>query len=133
MTHLLPFGTPRPMHGELRERVAGLGAHAGQVRVLNELPQLMEEREFVEGRAARVTYEAELVRCAGLRIALPDILAHLKTEGSLISLPAAAMFDDGHPRVVLRIRRSGVVLPVEAARHPWLEDSSVRSRAGGLS
>lgn len=144
MKSTLPFGTPWPMHGELRERaaqereafrswVADLDAPAGQVRVLNELLELMDEREFVEGRAACVTYEAELARRTGLGDSLQDALTDLKGAGLLTSHRAAEVFQDNRPGVVLRIRRPGVVLTVEAAGPLWIKDSWVRKRAGGLS
>lgn len=141
---LLPFGTPWPMRGALRERatqerevfrswVAELDAPAGQVRVLSELLELMDEREFVEGRAACVTYEAELARRTGLGDSLEGVLGDLKDAGILTSHRAAEVFEDGRPGVVLRIRRPGVVLTIEAAGPLWLKDSWVRNRAGGLS
>lgn len=141
---ILPFGTPWPMHGELRERasrereafrswVAELDVPAGQVRVLSELLELMDEREFVEDRAACVTYEAELARRTGLGDGLQDILADLKNADLLTSHRAAEVFSDGRPGVVLRIRRPGVVLTVEAAGPFWLKDSWARNRDGGLS
>jgi hypothetical protein len=102
------------------------------VRVLNELLELMDEREFVEGRAACFTYEAELARRTGLGDALQDALADLKGAGLLTSHRAAEVFKDARPGVVLRIRRPGVVLTVEAAGPLWLKDSWVRNRAGGL-
>lgn len=144
VTDLLPFGTPWPMHGELRERasqereafrswVAELAVPAAQQRVLNELLEMMDEREFVEGRAACVTYEAELARRSGLGNALQDVVTDLKNKNLLTSHRAADAFDDDRPGVVLRIRRPGVVLTVEAAGHLWLKDSWVRKRDGGLS
>lgn len=140
---LLPFGTPWPMDGALSERaiqerevfrswVAELDVPAGQVRVLSELLELMDEREFVEGRAACVTYEAELARRTGLGDSLGGVLADLKDAGILTSHRAAEVFEDGRLGVVLRIRRPGVVLTVEAAGSLWLKDSWFRDRAGGL-
>lgn len=125
---LLPFGTHWPMDARLRERasqerevfrswVAGLEIPGSQGQVLAELLALMDEREFVEGRAACVTYEAELARRTGLEDALQSVL----------------VFQDNPLGVVLRIRRPGVVLTVEAAGLLWLKDSWVRERAGGLS
>lgn len=141
---LLPFGTPWQMDGALRERaiqerkvfrswVAELDAPTGQVRVLNELLELMDEREFVEGRAACVTYEAELARRTGLGDSLEAVLKDLTGAGLLTSHRAAEVFKDNRPGLVLRIRRPGVLLTVEAAGPLWLKDSWVRKRAGGLS
>ncbi len=134
------------MHGALRERasqereafrswVAELDAPApaGQVRVLNELLELMDEREFVEGRAACVTNEDELARRTGMGDALQDALADLKGAGLLTSHRAAEVFKDGRPGVVVRIRRPGVVLTVEAAGPLWLKDSWVRNQGGDFS
>ncbi|MBT2538838.1 hypothetical protein [Arthrobacter sp. ISL-69] len=144
MPTLLPFGTEWPMHGQLRERavqergifrswVAGLDVSDQQERVLNKLLELMDEREFVEGRAACVTYEAELARRTGLGHSLGGVLADLKDAFVLTSHRAAEVFEDARPGVVLRIRRPGVVLTVEAAGPLRLKDSLVRNRAGGLS
>jgi hypothetical protein len=136
---ILPFGTPWPMHGELRERASQEreAFHSWvaerQVRVLNELLGLMDEREFVSGRAACVTYEADFALRTGLRNTLPVVLADLKNADLLTSHRAAEVFNDGRPCVVLRIRRPGVVLTVEAAGHLWLKDSWVYNRNGGLS
>jgi hypothetical protein len=132
---LLPFGTPWPMDGALRERaiqerevfrswVAELDAPAGQVRILTELLDLIDEREFVEGRAACVTYEAELARRTGLGDTLEDVLNDLAGAGLLTSRRAAEVFEDGRP---------GVVLTVEAAGPLWLKDSWVRNRGEELS
>jgi|GEM_PF-3193463 hypothetical protein len=140
---LLPFGTPWQMDGALRERairereifrswVAELDVPAGQVRVLSELLELMDEREFVEGRAACVTYEAELARRTGLGDSLEGVLKDLKDAGILTSHRAAEVFKDGRPGVVLRIRRPGVVLTVEAAGPLWLKDSWFRNRGEGF-
>ncbi|WP_284986830.1 hypothetical protein [Arthrobacter sp. fls2-241-R2A-172] len=137
MSTLLPFGTEWPMHGELRERalqergtfrswVAGLDVPDRQTLVLNELLELMDEREFVEGRAACVTYEAELARRTGLGESLQDVLAELKKAGLLTSHRAAEVFPDGRPGVVLRIRRPDIVLTVESAGSLWIQDSWVR-------
>lgn len=74
---MLPFGTPWPMHGELRERaaqereafrswVAALDAPAGQVRVLNELLELMDNRPGVV-----------------LRIRRPGVVLTVETAGPL--------------------------------------------------
>lgn len=141
---LLPFGTPWQMNGALRERaiqerevfrswVAGLDAPAGQVRVLNELLELMDEREFIEGRAACVTYESELARRTGLGDSLEAVLKDLTGAGLLSSHRAAEVFEDGRPGVVLRIRRPGVLLTVEAAGPLWLKDSWFRNQGEGLS
>ena len=127
------------MHGELREStvqerqafrswVAELDAPIGHVRVLSELLELTDERDFVEGRAACVTYEAELARSS-----LPDILTDLKNSALLNAQCAAEVFKDNRPGVVLRIGRPGIVLTVEAAGPLWLNDSWVRDRNGGLS
>lgn len=67
---LLPFGTHWPMDARLREGasqerevfrswLAGREIPGSQGQVLVELLALIDEREFVEGRAACVTYEAE--------------------------------------------------------------------------
>lgn len=141
---LLPFGTPWSLYGALRERasperevfdswVVELAAPARQVRVLAELLELMDERDFVEGRAVCVTYEAELACRTGLGDALQDALADLKGAGLLTSHRAADVFKDGRPGVVLRIRRPGVVLTVEAVGPLRLKYSWVRNRVGGLS
>lgn len=141
---LLPFGTHWPMDARLRERasqerevfrcwVAGLEIPESQGQVLVELLELMDEREFVEGRAACVTYEAELARRTRLGDALPSVLKDLKRTDLLTCHQAAEVFQDNRPGVVLRIRRPGVVLTVEAAGLLWLKDSWVRQRAGGLS
>lgn len=132
------------MNGSLRERakherevfrswVAGLEVPQSQEQVLAELLELMDEREFVEGRAACVTYEAELARRTGLGDALEGVLKELTDAGLLTSHRAAEVFEDGRPGVVLRIRRPGVVLTVEAAGPLWLTDSWLRQRAGNLS
>ena len=144
MKSRLPFGTPWPVHGELREStvqerqafrswVAELDAPLGHVRVLSELLELTDERDFVEGRAACLTYEAELARRTGLGASLPDILTDLKNSDSLTAHRATEVFKDNRPGVVLRIRRPGAVLTVEAAGPLWLNDSWVRDRNGGLS
>lgn len=145
MTSLLPFGTEWPMHGELRERalqereafrswVAGLDVPDSQTLVLNELLELMDEREFVEGRAACVTYEAELARRTGLGETLHGVLAESKNAELLTSHQAADAFPNGRPGVVLRIRRPDIVLTVEAAGSLWIHDSwASRGRSRGRS
>ncbi len=138
MSSLLPFGTDWPMHGSLRERataeyevfqawVAGLDLFDMQSRVLSELLEMMEPREFVEGRAACVTYEAELARRTGLGDSLGDVLRELKSVDLLTSHPAAAVFGDNRPGVVLRVRKPDVVLTVEAAGSLWIKDSWLRT------
>ncbi len=138
MSSLLPFGTDWSMHGNLRDRAAaeyevfqawvdGLDLSKAQVRVLSELLEMMEPREFVEGRAACVTYEAELARRTGLGDSLGDVLDELKSAGLLTSHPAAAVFGDNRPGVVLRVRKPGVVLTVEAAGPLWVSDSWLRT------
>lgn len=139
---LLPFGTHWPMDARLRERasqereifrcwVAGLEIPESQGQVLVELLESMDEREFVEGRAACVTYEVELARRTGLGDALQNVLKDLKRGDLLTCNQAAEVFQDNRPGVVLRIRRPGVVLTVEAAGLLWLKDSWVRKCAGG--
>lgn len=141
---LLPFGTRWPMEARLRERasqerevfrswVARLEIAENQGQVLAELLELMDEREFVEGRAACVTYEAELARRTGLGGSLPDILTGLKNSGLLTAHRAAEVFKDNRPGAVLRIRRPGVALTVEAAGPLWLNDSWGRDRNWGLA
>lgn len=141
----LPFGTQWPMNASLptrrnhRERevlrswVAGLKIPDRQGQVLAELLELMDEREFVEGRAACVSYETELARRTGLRDSLQDVLKDLKDAGLLTSHFAGQVFEDGRPGVVLRIRPPGVVLSVEAAGPLWHKDSWVHQKAGGQS
>jgi len=135
----LPFGTPWPMDGAQHERaiqerevfrswVAELDAPVGQVRILTEL--LIDEREFVEGRAACMTYEAELARRTGLGTSLECVLKDRTGAGLLTSHRAAEVFKDGRQGVMLRILRPGVLLTVEAAGPLWLKDSWVRNRAG---
>jgi hypothetical protein len=142
ISSLVPFGTPWTMDGRLRERatqerevfrswVAGLVVPESHGQVLTELLELMDEREFVEGRAACVTYEAELARRTGLGDSLQDVLKDLTAAALLTSHRAAEVFADGRPGVVLRIRRPGVVLTVEAAGPLWLKDSWLRQSAGG--
>ncbi|MFK0042390.1 hypothetical protein ACIQTW_21350 [Paenarthrobacter sp. NPDC090517] len=137
MKILLPFGTEWLMHRELRERadqerevfrswIAGLDVCASQRRVLSELLDMMDEREFVEGRAACVTYEAELARRTGLGESLGSTIVELVGSGLLTSHPAAGVFADGRPGEVFRIRRPDVVLTVEAAGPLWMSDSWVR-------
>ena len=145
MTSLLPFGTEWPMRGELRERalqereafrswVAGLDVPDRQTLVLNELLELLDEREFVQDRAACVTYEGELARRAGLGETLQDVLAELKNAGLLTSHQAAEVFPNGRPGVVLRIHRPDIVLTVEAAGSLWIHDSwARRGRSRGRS
>lgn len=137
MKNLLPFGTPWPMNATQRERAAreretfrswvdGLAIPSSQRRVLIELLGLMDEREFVEGRAACLTYEAELARRTGLREPLTGVLDALVHAGLVTCHPAATVFTDAGPGVVLRVRRPDVVLTVEAAGTLWLADSWVR-------
>jgi hypothetical protein len=136
---LLPFGTSWLMDGALRKRairerevfrswVAELDAPAGQVRVLSELLELMDEREFVEGRAACVTYEAELARRTGLGESLGAVVSDLVDAGLLTTHRAAEVFEGDRPGVVFRVRHPGVVLTVEAAGPLWMADSWVRNR-----
>lgn len=138
MSSLLPFGTDWPMHGSLRERataeyevfqawVAGLDLFDMQSRVLSQLLEMMDLREFVEGRAACVTYEAELARRTGPGDSLAGVLQDLISAGLLTSHPAERVFDDNRPGVVFRIRRPGVVLTVEAAGSLWIKDSWLRT------
>lgn len=137
LKNLLPFGTPWPMNDALRERAArereafrswvdALAVPASQRTVLRELLELMDEREFVEGRAACVTYEAELARRTGLGEALAEVLDALVRAGLVTRHAAAAVFPDAGPGLVLRVRRPDVVLTVEAAGTLWLADSWVR-------
>lgn len=137
LTSLLPFGTQWPMDDRLRERasqerevfrtwVAGLEVPQYQGQVLAELLELMDEREFVEGRAACVTYEAELARRTGLGDSLAGVLKELTRTGLLTSHKAAEVFRDGRPGVVFRVRHPDVVLTVEAAGLLWMSDSWVR-------
>ncbi|WP_454812839.1 hypothetical protein [Paenarthrobacter nitroguajacolicus] len=100
-------------------------AHHG--RVLAELVDL-DEREFIEGRAACVTYEAELARRAGLEEELPEALDSLTDTELLTHRKAAAVFNEGRPGLVLRIRHPEVVLTVAAARTLWIADSWVRKQ-----
>ena len=143
LKNMLPFGTQWPMNASLpirrnhRERevfrswVAGLEIPGSQGQRLAELLELMDELDFVEGRAACVSYEAELGRRTGLSDSLQDILKDLKDAGLLTSHFAGQVFEDGCPGVVLRIRRPGVVLSVEAAGPLWHKDSWVHQKAGG--
>ncbi|KRE61771.1 hypothetical protein ASG92_20500 [Arthrobacter sp. Soil736] len=139
MKNLLPFGTPWPMNATLRERAArereafrswvdGLAVPSGQRKILTELLGLMDEREFVEGRAARGTYEAGLARRTGLGKSLGGVVSDLVSAGLLTCHSAAGVFDDGRPGEVFRVRRPDVVLTVEAAGPlSWV------SRATGVS
>ncbi|MDO5867134.1 MULTISPECIES: hypothetical protein [Paenarthrobacter] len=138
MTTLLPFGTEWPMNFTLRERAArereafgswidALGIPSLQRTILTELLELMDEREFVEGRAACVTYEAELARRSRVdEQSLMDVLDVLAAAGLVTCHPACEVFDDPRPGMVIRIRRPDVVLTVEAAGPLWLADSWVR-------
>ncbi|MDR7161748.1 hypothetical protein [Arthrobacter sp. BE255] len=139
MKILLPFGTHWPMDALLRERacherelfrswVAGLEIQESQCQVLAELLELMDEREFVEGRAACVTYEAQLDRRTGLKDALQGVLKDLKGAGLLTSDRAADVFADDRPGVVLRGRRPDAAPTVEAVGPLWMADSWVRRR-----
>ena len=134
---LLPFGTDWLMHGALRGRanqereefrswITGLDVPTSHRRVLSELLDMMDEREFVEGRAACVTYEAELARRTGLGESLSGIVNELVSVDLLTCHPASWVFADGRPGEIFRIRRPDVVLTVEAAGPLWLSDSWVR-------
>ncbi|MGO4431769.1 hypothetical protein AB4Y88_00280 [Paenarthrobacter sp. RAF9] len=90
-----------------------------------ELVGLMDEREFIEGSAACVTYKTELARRTGLEEELPEVLNALIETGLLTRHKAAAVFNDGRPGLVLRIRHPEVVLTVEAAGTLWIADSWV--------
>jgi len=144
MTTLLPFGTHWAMDGRLRDRatrrrkafrswVAGLDIPAEQARVLSQVLEMADEREFVEGRAACVTYEAELARRTGLGESLGSVIDGLVADGLLTSHRAADVFEDGRPGVVLRVRRPDVVLTVEAAGPLWRADSWTRKHWRGVS
>jgi hypothetical protein len=133
----LPFGTQWPMSRELRKRatkeaeqfqewVAGLRVPEEQARVLSVLLEMTDEHEFVEGRPACVTYEAELACRTGLEHGLSGVLVALIKAGYLTSHSAAGVFGDGRPGVVFRVRRPDVVLSVEAAGPLWMADSWVR-------
>lgn len=111
--------------------VAKLDAPGGQVRVLNELMELMDEREFVEGRAACVTYEAELARRTGLGDSMEGVLKGLTGIGLLTSHKAAGVFVDKRPGLVFRLRRPDVVLAFESASPLWLANSWVRRGSRG--
>lgn len=111
--------------------VAKLDAPGGQVRVLNELMELMDEREFVEGRAACVTYEAELARRTGLGDSMEGVLKDLTGIGLLTSHKAAEVFVDKRPGLVFRLRRPDVVLAFESASPLWLANSWVRRGSRG--
>ncbi|MEJ1116766.1 hypothetical protein WBN73_20870 [Paenarthrobacter sp. CCNWLY172] len=137
MKTLLPFGTEWLMHGALRERadqerevfrswIADLDVSASQRRVLSELLDMMDEREFVEGRAACVTYVDELARRTGLGESLVGTVDELVSAGLLTCHPAAGVFANGRPGEVFRIRHPEVVLTVEAAGSLWMSDSWVR-------
>lgn len=142
MTTLLPFGTQWMMDGSLRawanrEREAfhlwvdGLDIPADQARVLSEILDMVDEREFVDGRAACVTYEAELARRTGQGESLEAVIADLVASGLLTSHRAADVFKEARPGVVLRVRRPDVVLTVEAAGPLWMADSWVRKHKQG--
>lgn len=144
MTTLLPFGTQWMMDGGLRDRanrereafrswVDGLDIPAEQARVLSEILGMVDEREFVEGRAACMTYEAELARRTGLGESLDGVIADLAAAGLLTSHRAADVFKEARPGVVLRVRRPDVVLTVEAAGTLWIADSWVRKHKQGAS
>lgn len=139
MKSLLPFGTEWPMSASLRTRaetgrerfqswIGHLNVSANQRRVLAELMGLMDEREFIEGRAACVTYEAELARRTGLEEELSDVLDALIDAGLLTRHKAAAVFNDHRPGLVLRIRHPEIILTVEAAGTLWTADSWVRKQ-----
>jgi len=144
MTSLLPFGTQWMMDGGLRDRanrereafrlwVDGLDIPSEQTKVLSEVLDMADEREFVEGRAACVTYEAELARRTGLRESLRSVVDDLVAAGLLTSHRAADVFQDGRPGLVLRVRRPDVVLTVEAAGPLWRADSWTRKPWRGVS
>ncbi|MFF1253805.1 hypothetical protein ACFVYC_15080 [Pseudarthrobacter sp. NPDC058329] len=141
MTDLLAFGTLWPMGGALRERVgrehaafrsraAELDAPAGQVQVLNELLNLVDERDFVEARAVWVTCKTKLARPTRLGV-LPHVRAGLKNADLLTSHRVTEVFDDGRS-VALQNRRPVVAMTVEVAGFLWLKDSWVRNGKGGL-
>ncbi|MGF4046335.1 hypothetical protein ACX800_22840 [Paenarthrobacter nitroguajacolicus] len=111
-----------------RSWIGDLDVPAYQRRVLAELVGLMDEREFIEGRAACVTYAAELARRTGLEEELPEVLDALIDAGLLTRHKAAAVYNDGRPGLVLRIRHPEVVLTVEAAGTLWMADSWVRKQ-----
>lgn len=107
--------------------VAKLDAPGGQVRVLNELLELMDdERESVEGRTTCVTYEAELGCRTGLGDSMEGVLKDLTRTGLLTSHKAAEVFVDKRPGLVFRLRRTNVVLAFESASPLWMADCRVR-------
>jgi hypothetical protein len=137
MSTLLPFGTDWPMHGQLREVAAreserfqswvdDLALPEEEIQVLSEFLRMTDDREFVEGRAACVTYEAELARRTGLGDSLGDVVSDLVGSGLLTSHRAAEVFEDDRPGVVFRVRRPDVVLTMDAAGPLWLADSWAR-------
>lgn len=138
MATLLPFGTPWRVEGGLRDRadrerevfhawVEGLDVPVEQATVLFELLDIADDREFVEGRAACVTHEAEIARRTGLGESVEGVLNGLESAGLITNHPAAEVFEDRRPGVVVRVRRPDVVLTVEAAGTLWLGDSWLRT------
>lgn len=128
--------------------MAELDASGGHVRVLHELLELMDEYEFVEGRAACVTYEAELVRRTGPCGSLEGVLKDLTGSSLLTSRKAAKVFESGrpghmtghsaagvfvgrHPGLVLRLRRPDAGLAFESAGSMCMADSWVRRGSRG--
>ncbi|MCD4850594.1 hypothetical protein LN996_07210 [Arthrobacter sp. AK01] len=111
-----------------RSWIGDLNVPKNQRLVLTELVGLMDEREFIEGRAACVTYEAALARRTGLEGDLPEVLDALIDAELLTRHKASAVFNDDRPGVVLRIRHPEVVLTVEAAGTLWIADSWVRKQ-----
>lgn len=136
---VLPFGTVWPMHYlGLQERASAefeafqtwlseLELDPVRHAVLMDLLGMMPASEFVEGRAACVTEAIELGRRTGLGKSVGAVLADLEAEGLVTNHPAAMVFDDRRPGVVLRVRRPDVVLTVEAAGPLWLKDSWLRT------
>lgn len=123
--------------------MAELDALGGQMRLLIEHLELMDEHDFVEGRAACIIDEAQLARCTGLGDSLEGVLKDLTGTG-LASRKAAEVFEGGRPEahmtarpaaevfvgrrlgLVFRLRRPDVVLAVESTGPLRVADSWVR-------
>ena len=74
-----------------------------------------------------------LARCTGLGDAFPNALPDPKAAGLVTFHGETGAFKDGRPRVVLPIRRRGVVLTVGAAGPSRLTESCARIKAGDCS
>lgn len=110
---MLLFSMQREMHGLSKRESRGHRAS-----------HFWNELELLEGRAWFVTCDArEPNRRTGRGESVGDVLCDLVTAGVLRSHPAALVFGERHPGVVLRARRTDVVFTMEAAGFLWPRDS----------